>query len=147
MATASARLSGRKASRPQQTRPDCQVSDLLKLCHVDNTFSNLCLKLPYKAVVSVKMAMSENKSRALRGELYYAFTPEMVNGRRRCTQACNRYNNAGEVTRRRQVELWRESVCDGTMSRTFAHLIQYRWRQVSTPGQSRNRRRRRRTLR
>ncbi|GIZ45475.1 hypothetical protein CKM354_000864000 [Cercospora kikuchii] len=60
------------------------------------------------------MAMSENKSRALRGELYYAFTPEMVNGRRRCTQACNRYNNAGEVTRRRQVELWRDIVGDKT---------------------------------
>lgn len=55
-----------------------------------------------------EMATSENKARALRGELYYAFTPELVQARRRASQACSRYNNAGEVTRRRQVELWRE---------------------------------------
>jgi hypothetical protein len=54
------------------------------------------------------MAVSENKARMLRGELYYAFTPELTASRRRATHACNRYNNAGEITRRRQVELWRE---------------------------------------
>ena len=52
--------------------------------------------------------MSENKARQLRGELYYAFTPEMVNGRRRCTEAFQRFNNSGEVSRRKRVELWRE---------------------------------------
>lgn len=52
--------------------------------------------------------MSENRARALRGELYYAFTQEMVNARRRCRKACERYNNSGEVSRRKQVELWRE---------------------------------------
>lgn len=56
------------------------------------------------------MAMTENKARQLRGELYYAFTPEMVNGRRRCTLACQKYNNSGEVSRRKRVELWREYV-------------------------------------
>lgn len=60
------------------------------------------------------MATSENKARALRGELYYAFTPELVNARRRASLACTRYNNAGEITRRRQVELWRE--CDHLLS-------------------------------
>lgn len=56
------------------------------------------------------MAMSENKARMFRGDLAYAFTPEMVNARRRCGQACTRYNNAGEfTTRRRQVEMWKES--------------------------------------
>ena len=54
------------------------------------------------------MAMSENKARALRGDLYYAFTAELVAARRRASQACNRFNNAGDVTRRRQVELWNE---------------------------------------
>ncbi|CAK4020276.1 probable acetyltransferase, family [Lecanosticta acicola] len=58
--------------------------------------------------------MSENKARALRGELYYAFTPELVNARRRCGQACERYNNAGEITRRRQVQMWRDIVGDKT---------------------------------
>lgn len=60
------------------------------------------------------MATSENKARALRGELYYAFTPELVQARRRASQACSRYNNAGEVTRRRQVELWRDIIGDPT---------------------------------
>lgn len=57
---------------------------------------------------STNMAMSENKARSLRGELYYAFTPELVAERRRCSHACSRFNNAGEITRRRQVELWNE---------------------------------------
>jgi hypothetical protein len=56
----------------------------------------------------VIMAMSENKARMLRGELYYAFTPELAALRRRASQACTRYNTAGDVTRRRQVELLRE---------------------------------------
>ena len=54
------------------------------------------------------MATSENHARSLRGELYYAFTPEMVNARRRCSEAIHKYNNAGPVTRRRQAELWKE---------------------------------------
>jgi hypothetical protein len=51
--------------------------------------------------------MSENSARALRGELYYAFTPELVKARRRCAAACNRFNNADLTNRRTQVELWR----------------------------------------
>jgi hypothetical protein len=54
------------------------------------------------------MAMSENRARMLRGELYYAFTPELTALRRRANQACTRYNNAGDITRRQQVELLRE---------------------------------------
>ena len=54
------------------------------------------------------MSMSENRQRSLRGELYHAFTPELVAARRKCAEACGRYNNAGFVTRRRQLELWRE---------------------------------------
>ena len=55
-----------------------------------------------------KMALSENKQKMLRSELYYAFTPELVAARARCKHACARYNNAGEVSRRRLTELWRE---------------------------------------
>lgn len=57
------------------------------------------------------MPDSENKARSLRGELYHAFTPELVAERRRCARACTKYNKAGEddtMTRRRQVELWKE---------------------------------------
>lgn len=56
----------------------------------------------------LEQSMSENKARALRGELYYAFTPELTAERRRCGNACKRFNSAGEITRRRQVELWNE---------------------------------------
>ncbi len=51
--------------------------------------------------------MSENKQKMLRGELYHAFTPELVAERARCRHACDRLNNAAEVPRRRLVELWR----------------------------------------
>lgn len=50
----------------------------------------------------------ENKGKMLRGELYYAFTPKLTAERQRCQHACKRYNNAGEVSRRKLVELWRE---------------------------------------
>ncbi|KAF2791232.1 maltose O-acetyltransferas-like protein, partial [Melanomma pulvis-pyrius CBS 109.77] len=60
------------------------------------------------------MALSENKQKMLRGELYHAFTPELVAARARCKHACARYNNAGDVTRRRLTELWRDVVEDDT---------------------------------
>ncbi len=44
----------------------------------------------------------------LRGELFLAFTPELVAARARCKHACSQFNNAADVSRRRQVELWRE---------------------------------------
>ena len=66
--------------------------------HKDNTLQIL---------FSFIMPVSENKARALRGELYHAFTPELVAERRRCARACSRYNKAEEVTRRQQVELWK----------------------------------------
>lgn len=56
------------------------------------------------------MSLSENKQRMARGELYYAFTPELVAERARCKHACARYNNAGEVPRRKLTELLREYV-------------------------------------
>ncbi|KAI4800898.1 trimeric LpxA-like protein [Aureobasidium sp. EXF-8845] len=54
------------------------------------------------------MPGTENKARSLRGELYHAFTPELVAERRRCARACNTYNKAESISRRRQVELWKE---------------------------------------
>ncbi|KAM5469242.1 hypothetical protein MauCBS54593_004597 [Microsporum audouinii] len=52
------------------------------------------------------------REKMLRGELYTAFSPDLIAERARCKAACERYNNAGEVTRRRRVELWRDIVCD-----------------------------------
>ncbi|KAF1997129.1 maltose O-acetyltransferas-like protein [Amniculicola lignicola CBS 123094] len=60
------------------------------------------------------MAFSENKRKMLAGELYHAFTPELVAERARCKHACARYNNAGDVPRRRLTELWRDIVRDET---------------------------------
>jgi hypothetical protein len=52
--------------------------------------------------------LAENKRKMRAGELYYAFTPDLVAERRRCELACERFNTAGDVPRRRRVELWRE---------------------------------------
>ncbi|KKK25680.1 hypothetical protein AOCH_007570 [Aspergillus ochraceoroseus] len=50
------------------------------------------------------------KEKMLRGELYCAFTPDLLAERTRCKHACNRFNNAGEVSRRRLLELWKDIV-------------------------------------
>lgn len=60
------------------------------------------------ALTMADQEMSENKQRQLAGQLYYAFTPENIAGRRRCTEAVNRFNNSGDASRRKRVELWRE---------------------------------------
>ena len=57
---------------------------------------------------------SHNARLALAGELYHAFVPELTAARAQCKYACNRYNEAGEVPRRRQIELWRDVVQDST---------------------------------
>ncbi|KAI9827930.1 MAG: hypothetical protein M1819_006873 [Sarea resinae] len=54
------------------------------------------------------------KQKALHGELYHAFSPELIRERARCFHACTRYNNAGEVPRRRLIELWRDVVGDAS---------------------------------
>jgi hypothetical protein len=56
----------------------------------------------------VPLDHEENEARMRRGELYYAFSPPLYAARTRCHHACNRFNLAGEVPRRRLVELWRE---------------------------------------
>ena len=55
---------------------------------------------------------SENARLALAGELFHGFAPELTAARAQCKHACNRYNTAGELTRRRQIELWRDIVPD-----------------------------------
>lgn len=52
--------------------------------------------------------MSENKQKMLRGEVYHAFTPELVAERTRCKRAWTRYNNADDMSRRKLTELFRE---------------------------------------
>ncbi|KAH7408519.1 maltose O-acetyltransferase-like protein [Phaeosphaeria sp. MPI-PUGE-AT-0046c] len=56
----------------------------------------------------------ENKQRMARGELYHAFTPELTAERARCKHACARYTNAGEVSRRKLAELFRDIIADKT---------------------------------
>lgn len=50
----------------------------------------------------------DNFARMERGELYYAFTPRLVEARKRCARVVNRMNNAGELSRREMAEFWRE---------------------------------------
>jgi hypothetical protein len=54
----------------------------------------------------------ENRRRMLAGELYYAFTPDLMADRLRCKIACNAYNTQGAAgaPRRKLVELWKEYV-------------------------------------
>ncbi|OQE20534.1 hypothetical protein PENSTE_c013G05272 [Penicillium steckii] len=55
------------------------------------------------------------REKMLRGDLFCAFTPDMVAARARCKYACNRFNNTSdEVPRRRLVELWRDIIDDKT---------------------------------
>ncbi|KAK6813509.1 hypothetical protein RU639_011203 [Aspergillus parasiticus] len=55
-----------------------------------------------------------NREKMRQGELYYAFTPDLIAARSRCTKACRRFNHAEDVPRRRLVELWRDLVQDKT---------------------------------
>ena len=51
--------------------------------------------------------LEENRRRMEKGELYYAFTPDLISDRRRCRAAYDAFNKAGEVSRRRLVELFK----------------------------------------
>jgi hypothetical protein len=51
---------------------------------------------------------AENEARMQKGELYFAFTPHLVAKRDKCHNACHRFNQAGNVSRRKRVELWKE---------------------------------------
>ncbi|KAJ3580472.1 hypothetical protein NPX13_g81 [Xylaria arbuscula] len=55
-----------------------------------------------------KIDEAENLARMQRGELYYAFTPQLIAARRRCGQAVGRFNRAGDLTRRQIAEYWKD---------------------------------------
>lgn len=52
----------------------------------------------------------ENLARMERGELYYAFSPELVAARKRCGRIVGQLNRAGELTRRELAVYWKEYV-------------------------------------
>ncbi|KFA61896.1 hypothetical protein S40285_06562 [Stachybotrys chlorohalonatus IBT 40285] len=60
------------------------------------------------------MPVSENKQKMARGELYHAFTPELVAERARCKAALRVFNAqaGGAASRRENVRLWREVTGD-----------------------------------
>ncbi|KAK1238676.1 hypothetical protein MKX07_004252 [Trichoderma sp. CBMAI-0711] len=68
--------------------------------------------------------LAENRLRMARGELYYAFTPDLIEDRKRCARACRRLNSAEDPTRRELVEMWREAA---TEEQDEALLEDYPW--------------------
>lgn len=54
------------------------------------------------------MAPLTEKEKMLRGELYHAFDPQLVRERQICASKVQRFNNAGDVSRRQSVMMWRE---------------------------------------
>ncbi|KAK2775408.1 acetyltransferase, CysE/LacA/LpxA/NodL family [Colletotrichum kahawae] len=57
---------------------------------------------------------ADNLARMERGELYYAFTPNLVAARRRCGEAVGRFNRAGDLTRREIAQHWKDITNDDT---------------------------------
>ncbi|CAJ2510224.1 Uu.00g061240.m01.CDS01 [Anthostomella pinea] len=57
---------------------------------------------------------AENRRRMQNGELYFAFTPDLLADRKRCQHALSQFNNAGDVSRRRIVELFQKIQADTT---------------------------------
>lgn len=49
----------------------------------------------------------ENRRLMKNGELYYSFAPDLIADRKRCRLACEAFNKAGDVPRRRLVELFK----------------------------------------
>lgn len=56
------------------------------------------------------MASSKEWQKMVRGELYWAWDADLQANRERCKEACKKFNEAGAVSRRKRVELWREYV-------------------------------------
>ncbi|UKZ55434.1 hypothetical protein TrVGV298_009258 [Trichoderma virens] len=56
--------------------------------------------------------LAENRRRMARGELYWAFTPDLIQDRKKCAKACRRLNTAEDATRRELVEMWKEMTRD-----------------------------------
>ncbi|KAF7586744.1 hypothetical protein BBP40_008387 [Aspergillus hancockii] len=58
------------------------------------------------------MATSKEWQKMLNGELYWAWDEDLQANRERCKFACQQFNEAGQVSRRRRVELWRDIIGD-----------------------------------
>ncbi|KAJ5947663.1 hypothetical protein N7466_000678 [Penicillium verhagenii] len=54
----------------------------------------------------------ENLARMERGELYYAFSPELVAARKRCGRIVGQLNRAGELSRRELAAYWKDITND-----------------------------------
>jgi hypothetical protein len=59
-------------------------------------------------MASPQIDTEENRRRMEAGELYYAFTPDLLADRKRCRLATEAFNAPGDVSRRKIVELWKE---------------------------------------
>lgn len=51
---------------------------------------------------------AENRKKMEAGELYYAFTPDLIKERQMCKQAAKLYNESDGLSRREQIELYQE---------------------------------------
>ena len=56
------------------------------------------------------MANSKEWDKMLRGELYMPWDEDLQANRTRCQNACEKFNAARNIPRRRKVELWRKYV-------------------------------------
>ncbi|KAI3548381.1 galactoside O-acetyltransferase [Colletotrichum filicis] len=56
--------------------------------------------------------LEQNRARMAAGELYYAFTPDLIADRQRCSAACEKFNRAGHVSRRELVPMVKDIVRD-----------------------------------
>lgn len=51
---------------------------------------------------------AENRQKMEAGELYYAFTPDLIKERQLCKQASRLYNDSDGLSRREQIQLYQE---------------------------------------
>ncbi|KAI0191526.1 hypothetical protein EV127DRAFT_407468 [Xylaria flabelliformis] len=56
----------------------------------------------------------ENKRRMRNGQMYFAFTPDLIEERRRCREAFEQFNSTTDLSRRNQLELFLKIVDDKT---------------------------------
>jgi Maltose acetyltransferase len=66
--------------------------------------------IPFKGNITMlsNIDEKENLARMERGELYYAFSPELVAARKRCGRIVGQLNRAGELSRRELAAYWKE---------------------------------------
>lgn len=70
----------------------------------------LCPSYPSNTMAAPKVDPIQNLQRMKAGEMYYAFTPDLMADRRRCKQALSRYNKAQDISRREELEMLKEYI-------------------------------------